>query len=487
MLATDDDALDGRSQPTGRDRMNELIPIPLKRLEQSFFWSAPVNDSEFTAEDPLALDYVAQQVGLMLLPTLTTRSSRAQAYAMVLYGLHLAGRALEVYGLPDDDEMRRRLFERWERFWALATLESRNGRVERGDPDAMRGVRGAKRAWFDGDKALPLDFPLISRQLELGSLGAYLSPLRLSRLVIPGSLRLSAAADEIVKAFWGEPAEGARSGWYEEYALQALDLGRQKIDRSHRNLTLRKVGERSRLTSLVGKSGRPAQQARLYDALVTSSRDATTVPISQLVEASTRDGVHASRAVLDGALASRWGRHDTHLVELLTLARRFGDVMDHVLRLFDRVYAALSQAGWQAPRARIAANALPEPALNELRRVISLLLESPQLQRLRGLPAHGNSFVRFLEGASEASADHVVELLLALHLRVQKERRRGEAWMGDQGGTLTLHLTTFTARPETDRFPGLKIGVLRQLLVDCGRLPQSFTEPGPSSGDDGAA
>lgn len=467
--------------------MIDLIPIPLKRLEQSFFWSAPVSDSEFTAEDPLALDYVAQQVGLMLLPTLTTRSSRAQAYAMVLYGLHLAGRALEVYGLPDDDEMRRRLFERWERFWALATLESRNGRVERGDPDAMRGVRGAKRAWFDGDKPLPLDFPLISRQLELGSLGAYLSPLRLSRLVIPGSLRLSAAADQIVESFWGEPAEGARSGRYEEYALQALELDRNKIERKHSSLTLRKVGERSRLTCLVGKNGRPEQQARLYEALITSCRDATTVPISQLVEASARDGVNAPRAILDGALASRWGSYDPHLLELLTLARRFGDVMDHVLRLFDRVYTGLSHAGWQAPRARIAASALPEPSLIALRRVISLLLEAPQLQRLRGLPAHGGSFIRFLEGAREASADHVVELLLALHLRVQKERRRGEAWIGDQGGALTLHLTTFTARPETDRFPGLRLGVVRQLLMDCGRLPQSVAEPSASVGEEVAS
>jgi len=163
--------------------MTDLVPIPLKRLDQAFFWSAPVNDSEFTAEDPLALDYIAQQVGLALLPSLTTRSSRAQAYAVVLYGLHLAGRAIEIYGLPDDDETRRKLFERWERFWALATLESRKGRVERGDADAMRGVRGALRAWFDGEKALPLDYPLIARQLELGSLGAYLSPLRLSQLV----------------------------------------------------------------------------------------------------------------------------------------------------------------------------------------------------------------------------------------------------------------------------------------------------------------
>jgi hypothetical protein len=464
--------------------MSELIPIPLKRLDQSFFWSAPVNDSEFTAEDPLALDYVAQQVGLMLLPTLTTRSSRAQAYAVVLYGLYLAGRAIEVHGLDDDDEVRRRLFERWERFWALATLESRGGRVERGDPDAMRGIRGAKRAWFDGDRPLPLDFALISRQLELGSLGAYLSPLRLSRLVVPGTLRVTAAADPIIAAFWGEPEEGARTGWYEEYALEALDPSRSKIERKHSNLTLRKVGERSRLSCLVGKPGRPEQQARLYDALITSARDATTVPVSHLVEASAREGVHASRAILDGAIGGRWCNFEPALLELLVLARRFGEVMDHLLRLFDRVYAGLSQAGWQARRARVASEALPEHLLLELRRAVVLLLDSPQLQRIRGLPAHGGALVRFLEDAREASADRLVELLLGLHLRVQRDRRRGDGWIADHGGTLTLQLTTFTARPGADRFPGLRLSVVRQLLIDCGRLPASAPEPSGSAGEE---
>ena len=48
--------------------------------ERSLCWVAPVaEDSELATEDPLALDYIAQQVGLMLLPALTTRSSRATA------------------------------------------------------------------------------------------------------------------------------------------------------------------------------------------------------------------------------------------------------------------------------------------------------------------------------------------------------------------------------------------------------------------------
>lgn len=147
----------------------------LEALPKGLFWSAPLaSDSDFTAEDPLALDYLGQQVGLWLFRGFTTRTGRAQNFAVVLYGLHLADEAVRKYGYPGDDKKRTELFERWERFWALATLESRKGQLPRGDEDAMRGVQGATRAWFPGPKPLPLDFPLIERQSELGGLGAYL-------------------------------------------------------------------------------------------------------------------------------------------------------------------------------------------------------------------------------------------------------------------------------------------------------------------------
>lgn len=59
---------------------------------KSLFWTAAVADTRaMTTDDPLGLEYITQQVGLMMLPTFTTRSSRAQAYAMVLYGLRRAG------------------------------------------------------------------------------------------------------------------------------------------------------------------------------------------------------------------------------------------------------------------------------------------------------------------------------------------------------------------------------------------------------------
>ena len=95
---------------------------------------------------------------------LTTRTDRAQYFAVVLYGLALVERALETYGERFDDDTRVALFERWERFWALSVLESHGRRLERGHPDAFRGIRGASRTSLvscDGTQPVP---PAATRQ-----------------------------------------------------------------------------------------------------------------------------------------------------------------------------------------------------------------------------------------------------------------------------------------------------------------------------------
>lgn len=93
--------------------MVSLTPLP--RIETALYWSArPAADSEFTPEDPLALDYLAQQVGLWLFPALTTRTNRPQNYAVVLYGLTSRSapwQSTSYPRMPPDDDTRTRLFE----------------------------------------------------------------------------------------------------------------------------------------------------------------------------------------------------------------------------------------------------------------------------------------------------------------------------------------------------------------------------------------
>ncbi len=450
--------------------------VPLENPGRAFCWVAPVSDaSELTTEDPLGLDYIGQQLGLLLLPSLTTRSSRAQAYAMVLYGLTLAERAIANHGEASTDETRRELFERWERFWALATLEYRGGDLPRGDWDAMRGIRGARAAWRAGTPTLPLDFQLISRQQELGNLGAYLAPLRRSGLIIDGTLRPSAAALDIIDAFWDEPDGNKHRSRYEEYALLAMDRSETRIHRTNANLRLATVGERSRLSSLVERR-RTAQQGRLFEALFASARDPHTFSVSELVEAATRAGVRASRDVLDGAVEGRFGPISQELRGLLDTARRFGDVVRELTCSFDRIYASLNGAGWIAPRERIAREAFDAENLTALREACVSLLAAPCISEIRRLPMHGTPCLRLVEELCNADAGSALELLLTYHGVVQSDRRRGEGWVRSESGKLVLVVTSYTARPNTPRFPSFKLDVVRTLLMDMGRLPASTAE-----------
>ena len=451
--------------------------IPLAHADKAFFWGAAVTeDSELATEDPLALDYVAQQIGMLLLPPFTTRSTRAQGFAMVAYGLCLAERAIDAYDLPDTDETRRELFEQWERFWALATLELRGGRLPRGDWDAMRGVRGAQRAWFAGDRPLRLDFQMISRQQELGSLGAYLVPLRRAGLVLDGTVRPGPAALDIIDAFWDERNEGAHISRFENYALASLEPGRKTLERKHGGLTLATVGERSRLSSLSNRGRRP-QQDRLYEALFTNVRDNTTLAMAGLIQHAATLGVSGSRELLNGAISGALGPIDSELRELLMTARAFGDTMTALLGAFDRAYVALDHAGWIERRTVVAGMAFSHDELAVLRDAAAALLAAPRVHDIRRLPMHGAALLSLVEDLQAAGPAEALDRLLTYHGSVQRDRRRGESWMRADGDHLVLGVTTYSARPSSPRYPTFKFDVVQSLLIDTGRLPMQPGRP----------
>lgn len=441
--------------------------VPLSRPAELLLWAAPLpGESEFVLEDPLALDYLGQQVGYFLLPALTTRSGQAQYFAMVLYGLDLAERALRVHGLPDDDHVRRQLFERWERLWALAVLESRHGTLGRGHPDAMRGARGVAKAWFSGDKPLPREYPLISRQSELGGLGAYLVPLRDLGLVYPGSLRVTPAATPILDAFWGEPGT-MHMQRFDNWALHVLDPACSRIERKFQNFRLDTFGERSRLTSILG---RKPQQDRVFEAVLERAPP-PTLAVAHLVEQAARLGIDEPRDMLVAMHAGRCGLVDAPLRDLLALALAFGDAAVAVRDCFDTLYADITDAGFIAARARIVAQSITPERLDNLRRGATALLAAPELARLQRLPMHGRVFLRLAEDLAGAAPDAVLDHILAFHRRVQRERSTGDSWISQEAGDLKIAQTRYTGHRFEARFPAFKLNIVRNLLQTTGRLP----------------
>ena len=441
---------------------------PLTRPESSLFWAAPLDPStEFSPEDPLALDYLSQQVGLWLFANLTTRTARAQNYAVVLYGLDLAERAIAQHHLPADDVTREKLFERWERFWALSVLEFWQGELFRGDPDAMRGVLGVKRHWRKGTGPLGLDFKLISRQSELGSLGAYLSSLRAYRLVLPGTLKVSPAGRDIVESFWDE-ASNPRTASYESYALRALDMEVSQIDRKHAGISLERVGERSRLTAL-GELGRRQQQTRLWAALFERAHD-YTLTLADFLRIASKAGVEEPRAFLEAALRERWGALEPTLHEQLEVALRFGDVRAELLARFDAVYAHVWDSGWKARRTDVVSSTFTRAALTSLQTACQALHDVSGKRRFQSLEVHGKPFLQLVDFLRTAGPSDTFEAIFRFHREVQRNRRGGGSWLREEGDQLVIGLSSYTGFRMDPGFPSLKFNVVRQLMRDLGKM-----------------
>jgi len=436
------------------------------------FWSAPMpSDSDFTAEDPLAFDYLGQQIGLWLFPGFTTRTSRAQYYAVVLYGLHLAQRAIETYGLPADDDTRTRLFERWERFWALATLESREGVIERGHDDSMRGIRGARRAWKPGNGPLPLDFELISRQSELGGLGAYLSSLRLHQLVGPGSLRVTPLAGDIVDAFWSEKGARDMARTYENHVLTAMNPKATTWKRVGKSglLTLAGLGIRSRLSSIHAPE-RAAQRERLWNVLFKHAKDAGTPQLASSLIAAHAKGISEPEPLLAGMARGQWGLHAADLRQRAELGLAFGRLARWLLDAFNRAYRHVDEHGWNCETASASSAAFPREQ-DDLLRTLSTALTGCELgSRLDGLAFHGQGFMALVRSLGRGSATDRLRRLLHYHGQVQKTRRGAAPWLQEDGGRLVMKLPGYTGHRAPADFPPLKLHTVRQLLFDLDRL-----------------
>jgi hypothetical protein len=315
-----------------------------------------------------------------------------------------------------------------------------------------------------------LDFTLISRQSELGALGAYLSALRDTGLVHAGSLRPSPAAEDILAAFWDERGSGARVGSYQQFGRYAVD-GNDAVPRSLGGVTLKAIGERSHLSCLVARQRR-AQQDRLWEALFLNARD-DTLEIAELVREATRGRTvpPSPREFLERTVdQTRPSKSSDRVRSKLEFALRFGEAARQLLGQFDAIYRSVSERGWAAPANAVARDACSSTALKPLRSALRAVLDHPLSADLRGLPMHGQRALNLFAQVQTGSAGDVLRLLLDYHDAVQKERQRGAGWIRTEGGDLILSVTSYRGHESAARFPSFKLDVVQSLLRDLGRL-----------------
>jgi hypothetical protein len=152
-------------------------------MSSTLAWTkySPLED-ETTLLDPLAFDYFAQVLGNVVLPSFTSRTSRARYYSMVCYGIYISNQYLKKKGKVYYEKDILEAFKLFERYWVRAIVEKYNGNLhERGGQEKeLRGKRGALRAYEEDTrlgKIGSLHYHILARQLELGGMGAYRTSL----------------------------------------------------------------------------------------------------------------------------------------------------------------------------------------------------------------------------------------------------------------------------------------------------------------------
>ena len=210
------------------------------------FWTkySPL-ENHVSATDPLALDYMAQQLGYLPLPNFTTRTARARYYSVVCYGLMICEKAIEKYGYSMNDKTVSRLYELYEKYWAYAVVISYEGNIKERDDNEkeLRGKRGAIKAVSNGLKTLGDSYRLLSRQLELGGLGAYRSSLEKFGLIKSSSLSLTMRGHELAESFM--PVGDRMRTQYEELLTESIH--QQKILEKHGQASISNFGRYARL------------------------------------------------------------------------------------------------------------------------------------------------------------------------------------------------------------------------------------------------
>ena len=440
--------------------------------QPQLLWTQPrLPSADFTPEDPLAIDYLGQQVGNWLWPGFTTRTSRTGYYVMVVYGLKVAEELIAEHGLPRTDATVRLIFERWEKLWALAICSSYGGEVP--VEDGLRGLRGTQRYFEEAaDGEFHLDFRLLARQLELGALGAYLTSLRAHGLVAEHRLRPSPLGAQLADCMWGGKDSVHNASHH--FVLQNLAPDTRTVKQQVGQVTLRSLGVRARLSHLANRNDlRDLLWRRLFTNHPPPEELAFLPVMAERLAAAHHDGVFLAHPFLDGLLAGKWGPIHPKLREVVSTASDFGDLSAHLRAAFDRAYRAVLDGGLQAPFAEVADQAFPPEDREDLSRILDTWRANHEAhRRFSTLATHGPGFLTVLRSMAVDDPQSALSSLLDLHLRVQRDRGNRSSWIRRDGNLVLLEMAGYSrwSLDPSEWVVGYKQGAMRQILRDLGRI-----------------
>jgi hypothetical protein len=437
--------------------------------QAELIWTSPrLESGDFSPEDPLAIDHLQQQIGNILWPGFTTRTTRAFYYVMVCYGLRTIDDLLQKHGIIATDDHRRAWFERWEKLWALAICASFDGAIP--SRDAMRGKRGVIRAWQSSDR-LFLGYPLISRQLELGAMGAYRSSLIQHGLLSPHALRPTPIGAELGDLMWAKEDNGDH---FDSFIGECLDPSATHALEKHGKTTLKSLGQRCRLSVVRQRADLQATLSRLL-----TDHHPTPVALRVLPEmarhltSAREEHITQPREFLLGVISGRWGHPSHDVLRNARVALAFGDLASALRACFDRAYQAVVEGGYQASIATTATACLRDKdAVDHVARCLGAWRDTEDAAAIVRAEAHGPAFAGVTAKLDASRPQEFLVHLLDLHKQVQVARGKSRPWLSLDGDRVLLEASNYTSWSLDGRewVVNFKFWSMSDLLRDLGRV-----------------
>ena len=424
-------------------------------------------ESSLSATDPLALDYMAQQLGYLHLPNFTGRTSRARYYSVICYGLYICEEVIRRENLLFHDNTVLKLFELYEKYWAYAVIRFYNGGLrERDSKEAgLRGKRGAIKAYSSGIRTLGDEYRLISRQLELGGLGAYRSSLERFSLIKPSSLSLTMRGRELAENFL--PVETRMRKQYDELLVESLISG--KIVEKSGRASIDRFGEYGSLDLYLREEWDSEERSVLRRYILES--DGITHAAARMIF-SHRDVFNQS--LLEGLYTlSNYPAGDVAEAQVRDSIRTIYSFELLSLELINAFCAMLLAAFDQGGRIGLTeAGQIVKPYLDHIYsdKLAEQVVKSPRYHDLINL-FYGKDFHDLFTAL--LSGINVMEFqraILKLH-SVVEQKRQSARWFDMEGNSLVVYSGYEYVKANMDRLHNYKVYNLLSIIDDAGWRP----------------
>lgn len=422
-------------------------------------------ESNVSSTDPLALDYMAQQLGYLPLPNFTGRTSRARYYSMVCYGLFICEEKIKRDNLIFNDSTIMKLFELFEKYWAYAVISFYREDIKERDSNesGLRGKRGAIKAVNNNKiKSLGDEYRLLSRQLELGGLGAYRSSLERFGLIKQSSLSLTMKGHELAENFL--PVEDRMRKQYDELLIESITD--QTIVKKRGTASIQKFGEYACLDFYTRCERDPKDRSLLRKHIMES-------------EAIT----HAT-AILAVPLRDTWGSSVLSFFEeisaIQTMDPSEGYVRDSFKTIYyfellsielNNVFCSVIKAAYENG-GTITMTELKDSVEKILsgiytRNLASMLAESPKFFEMSGY-FYGTEFFGLISSIMAGIGyEQFIRAIMKLHGEVES-KRNSATWLDIEGESIVYCTGYEYAKANMNRHHLFKIPNLFSIIDDLG-------------------